>query len=74
MMVAVDPSVTLPVPTLLFAIEGAEPNLSDYRDSERWFDYDVTPDGQRFLIRQPTRDAHSTGNLRVVVGWSSGLN
>lgn len=74
MMVAVDPSLALPVPTLLFAIEGAEPNLSDYRDSERWFDYDVTPDGQRFLIRQPTRDARRTGNLRVVIGWNSGLD
>jgi Tol biopolymer transport system component len=69
MIVAVDPSTTLPVPTLLFHVDGAEPNLTDYRDSERWFDYDVTRDGQRFLIRQPLPDAEPRANLQVVVGW-----
>ena len=67
MMVA----VTLPVPSLLFRVEGAQPNFSDYRDSERWFDYDVTADGQRFLIRQSVAGNESADNLRVVVGWSS---
>ena len=70
MMVAVDPAGTLPVPTLLFKVEGAQPNFTDYRDSERWFDYDVTADGQRFLIRQPIATTESVDNLRVVIGWS----
>ena len=71
MMVAVDPDITLPVPSLLFRVEGAQPNFTDYRDSERWFDYDVTADGQRFLIRQPVASSGSGDNLRVVIGWSS---
>ena len=70
MMVAVDPVVTLPVPSLLFRVEGAQPNFTDYRDSERWFDYDVTADGQRFLIRQPVAASEAGDNLRVVIGWS----
>jgi eukaryotic-like serine/threonine-protein kinase len=69
MMVAVDPADTLPVPSLLFRVEGAQPNLTDYRESERWFDYDVTADGQRFLIRQPVTGSESVDNLRVVIGW-----
>ena len=68
MIVAVDPAATLPVPSLLFHIEGIEPNLEDYRGSERWFDYDVSRDGQRFLIRQPVAGGQSR-NLRVVIGW-----
>lgn len=70
MMVAVDPAITLPVPSLLFRVEGAQPNFNDYRDSERWFDYDVTADGQRFLIRQPVAVSEAGDNLRVVIGWS----
>jgi Tol biopolymer transport system component len=70
MMVAVDPAETLPVPALLFRVEGAQPNFSDYRDSERWFDYDVTADGQRFLIRQRVAGSESVDNIRVVTGWS----
>lgn len=69
MMVSVDPTRTLPVPSLLFRVEGAEPNFTDYRDSERWFDYDVTADGQRFFIRQPVAQSESVNNLRVVIGW-----
>jgi serine/threonine protein kinase/Tol biopolymer transport system component len=71
MMVAVNPADTLPVPSLLFRLEGALPSFSDYRDSERWFDYDVTADGQRFLIRQPVPGAESVDNLRVVIDWLS---
>lgn len=67
-----DPADTLPVPSLLFRVEGAQPNLTDYRESERWFDYDVTADGQRFLIRQPVIGSESVDNLRVVIGWSGG--
>lgn len=67
--VAVDPSMTLPVPSLLFHIDGAEPNLTDYRDAARWFDYDVTHDGQRFLIRQPLSGAEPRADLQVIIGW-----
>ncbi len=73
MMVGVNPADTLPVPSLLFRVEGAQPSLSDYRDSERWLDYDVTPDGQRFIIRQPVQGNESVDNLRVVVNWLEGV-
>jgi eukaryotic-like serine/threonine-protein kinase len=71
MMVAVAPAETLPMPALLFRVEGAQPNFSDYRDAERWFDYDVTKDGMRFLIRQSIDGDDSADNLRVVIGWSN---
>ena len=71
MMVAVDPAATLPVPSLLFRIEGSAPSLTDYRDSGRGFDYDVTADGRRFLIRQRVAGSERVDNLRVVIGWSN---
>ncbi|MFN7985395.1 MAG: protein kinase [Vicinamibacterales bacterium] len=37
-----------------------------------WFPYDVSPDGQRFLISQPTQSM-STSSINIVMDWASSL-
>jgi hypothetical protein len=44
------------------------PNTSYARNQ-----YDVTPDGQRFLINQPWGDA-SASSITVVVNWQAALS
>jgi dipeptidyl aminopeptidase/acylaminoacyl peptidase len=58
MMVAIDPSTEAPPPTLLFHVDGVI--AFD-------FDYDVAPDGQRFLVRLAPQPEGSEG-LRVRLG------
>jgi hypothetical protein len=36
-------------------------------------EYDVTADGQRFLVGTAIRDPHATG-VNLVLGWDAGLN
>jgi hypothetical protein len=56
-------------PTRLFETRlSTIPNSSFTRNQ-----YDVTPDGQHFLINQPSGDASATP-ITVVVNWPAALN
>ena len=58
--VTLQPTFTVGVPRLLF--EGPYVNPGG-------FSYDVTPDGQRFLLLEPAEDAESVTHLNVVLDW-----
>jgi Tol biopolymer transport system component len=64
MMVAVDPAAEAPPPTLLFHVDGVL--VTD-------FDYDVAPDGQRFLVRLAAAPEGSQG-LRVSLRTAGGVS
>jgi len=63
MMMAVEPADETAAPRSLFHIEGV--TASD-------FDFDVTRDGQRFLMRY-SREAEGAAGLRVAREWSRAL-
>ena len=60
-------------------INGAEPVFSTPRELFQipvrlgaiWYDYDVAPDGQRFLVLGPVDDA-APEPLTVVINWWAG--
>ena len=54
-------------PKPLFALRTRQPALSGARN-----DYDVTPDGQRFLVAQFAGDP-AKATITVVVNWASKL-
>jgi dipeptidyl aminopeptidase/acylaminoacyl peptidase len=62
MMVAVDPAVEAPPPHLLFHVDGVI--AFD-------FDFDVAPDGRRFLVRIAPQPEGSAG-LRLALDWAGG--
>ena len=61
MMVSVDPGSEAPPPVLLFHVDGV---------IAQDFDYDTSPDGQRFLVRLAPEPEGSAG-LRVLLRWSA---
>ena len=69
MLVSVTPD-TPGVPVPLFRLEGVTAADGDYPGRERSVHYDVTRDGQRFLIRTnaPKLEAQA---LRMQLGWAS---
>ena len=60
MMVSVDPALEAPPPRILFHVEGLVATFADF---------DVTADGQRFLVRLPTEPEGAAG-LNVALHWS----
>ncbi len=43
------------------------------RTDDNGFPWDVSPDGQRFLITQPTEQQSATAPLTVLVNWQATL-
>jgi hypothetical protein len=58
------------LPTRLFTIAA---DGASSRDRVRTTVYDVTPDGQRFLVSLPVGDP-GTSRITVVLNWASGLH
>ena len=63
------PTLKAGVPARLFTI----PASSAARAARRSIIYDVTPDGQRFLINLPLEEP-SSSRITVVLNWMAALN
>ena len=62
------PTLTAGIPTRLFFINAA----AAARFSRRNIVYDVTPDGERFLVNVPAGEP-SSSRITVVLDWAAGL-
>jgi hypothetical protein len=66
MIAAVNPFTDAPAPQLLMHRGGMSPTDSEFPRVGPSIDYDVAPDGQRFLVRLRTSDREG---LRVAINW-----
>jgi serine/threonine protein kinase len=72
-MMTVNPSAESPDPRPLFKIDGVTPGDAPSPPRERYAIYDVTRDGQRFLLRIAEGAGDRADDLRVWVNWAATL-
>ena len=60
-------------PRPLFRVEGVTPSDIQSPPQERFATYDVTADGQQFLMRLVEDPGDTSDDLRVWVNWASAL-
>jgi Tol biopolymer transport system component len=70
-LMAVDPAAEPPQPRQLFRIDGVSAADAYSPPRERYAYYDVTRDGQRFLVRLPEGAADRSDDLRVWIDWAA---
>jgi eukaryotic-like serine/threonine-protein kinase len=73
MLMAVDPAGDPVNPQPLFHIDGVTPEDAPTPPRERFAFYDVTSDGQRFLLRLAEGAGDRADDLRVWVNWASAI-
>jgi len=64
---AVNPFTDAPAPQLLMHLGGMSPTDAEFPRVGPSIDYDVAPDGQRFLVRVRSSDRNE--GLRVAINW-----